>query len=246
MPPETHEPTNNRIRLWPRRSVRPSPSMVVASLALFVAMTGTAYAASIGSADVIDNSLLSIDLKDGSGIKGIDVVNDTLTGADVQEQTLTGVARKIFYEANAGNDSNARTTIANYAGFSFKATCLFNGTATILFLRETGPSAWLDYYLILSHNSEQFPTSEASSEALRADRDRLGTGIERPVFAFGGPDPNSGTPYMLYVTGAIYNRAQGTAFIYTDTADTLRLDVDAIANNATHKCSIVATVTRAV
>jgi hypothetical protein len=71
------------------KRARPSPAMVVALISLFVALSGVAYAANtVGSSDVIDNSLLSQDLKDGSAVKSADVVNDTLTGTDVAESTL--------------------------------------------------------------------------------------------------------------------------------------------------------------
>jgi hypothetical protein len=65
---------------------------VMSTLALFLALGGTAYAAGIGSADVADNSLKSIDLKDGKGVAGVDVVNDSLTGADIRESKLGKVA----------------------------------------------------------------------------------------------------------------------------------------------------------
>ena len=78
---------------------------VVAYLALFVALGGTgAYAANtIRSADVVDNSLKSIDLKDdvavrssdvrddseaGGGLRGADIAPNTLTGRDIAEPTL--------------------------------------------------------------------------------------------------------------------------------------------------------------
>jgi hypothetical protein len=59
-------------------------------LALFLVLTGgVAYAANtIGSSDVIDNSLRSIDLKNGAGVKGVDVVDDSLTGDDIIESSL--------------------------------------------------------------------------------------------------------------------------------------------------------------
>jgi hypothetical protein len=57
---------------------RPNHATVVAYLALFVALGGTAYAAAtIGSAEVINNSLLSEDVKDA-----------TLTGGDLREGTI--------------------------------------------------------------------------------------------------------------------------------------------------------------
>jgi hypothetical protein len=71
------------------KRARPSPAMVVALISLFVALSGVAYAANtVGSSDVIDNSLLSQDLKNDAGVRGADVVNDSLTGTDVDESTL--------------------------------------------------------------------------------------------------------------------------------------------------------------
>ncbi len=87
---------------------RPSHGTVVAYLALFVALGGTAYAVNtIGSSDVIDESLLSQDIKNlqvgtsdialgavfgsrirDSGILSSHVVDDTLTGNDINEATL--------------------------------------------------------------------------------------------------------------------------------------------------------------
>lgn len=77
------------------RAHHPSHATVVAYLALFVAMGGTAYAAAtIGSAQVVDNSLESRDLKDGAGVRTQDIVNDTVTGGglasvDVRANSLT-------------------------------------------------------------------------------------------------------------------------------------------------------------
>ena len=69
---------------WP-----PSPAAVIACMALFVALGGGAYAATqITSQDVKNNSLLSIDLKDGEGVKGVDVKNNSLKGKDIDESSL--------------------------------------------------------------------------------------------------------------------------------------------------------------
>jgi hypothetical protein len=104
------------------RSRRPSHGTVVAYLALFVAVsTGGAYAANtIGSSDVIDESLLSQDIKNGevkttdladaavtrnklisgavtlgkigaNAVDGTKVVDNSLTGADIAEPSLSKV-----------------------------------------------------------------------------------------------------------------------------------------------------------
>lgn len=74
----------------PRRisKLRPSPAMVVALIALFVAMGGVSYAAArIGSAQIKNNSVRGKDIRN-STITGTDVKNNTLTGGDVSESTL--------------------------------------------------------------------------------------------------------------------------------------------------------------
>jgi hypothetical protein len=63
---------------------------VAATLALFLAMGGTAYAAAtIGSAEIIDNSIQSADVKNGA-LTSLDVKNETLQSADIKDGSLTG------------------------------------------------------------------------------------------------------------------------------------------------------------
>jgi hypothetical protein len=76
---------------------------LVAYLALFFALGGTGYAAAtIGSSQVIDNSLLSRDLNNGAGVHGLDVISNSLTGSDVNEGSL-GRVNHSFYSDLAGN-----------------------------------------------------------------------------------------------------------------------------------------------
>lgn len=92
-----------------------TPATIIAYVALTVAMSGVAYAAgTIGSGSIIDNSLLSIDLKDGAAVKGVDVVADSLTGADINERVLDGIGRKLYYAALATGaaPTETLTTIA--------------------------------------------------------------------------------------------------------------------------------------
>ena len=73
---------------------------LVGFLALFVALGGTgAYAANtIGSTDIVDGEVKSADVKDQSlttfdvsTFLGADVVDNTLTGDDINESTLVGL-----------------------------------------------------------------------------------------------------------------------------------------------------------
>jgi hypothetical protein len=73
-----------------RDAIRPPHhTTVVAYLALLIAVgTGSAYAFNtVGSFDVINESLLSQDIQDNT-LRSSDVRNDTLTGFDVRESTL--------------------------------------------------------------------------------------------------------------------------------------------------------------
>ncbi len=73
-------------------------------IAIFIAISGTAYAANtVGSDDVIDDSLQSVDLKNNDvrsvdirndvlangGLTGVDIAAEALTGADVAQDSLT-------------------------------------------------------------------------------------------------------------------------------------------------------------
>ena len=69
----------------------------MATAAVFIALGGTAYAAAtIGSSQVIDNSLLSDDLKNNAVVGSVDVSNDnmpnSLTGSDVRDLTGNDLA----------------------------------------------------------------------------------------------------------------------------------------------------------
>jgi hypothetical protein len=84
-------------------SRRPSVSLVIASLALFVALGGVGYAAAtIGSSSVIDNSLRSKDFRNND-LRGKDVRTNTLKGGDIDESSLGQVPSA----ANADNAANA-------------------------------------------------------------------------------------------------------------------------------------------
>jgi hypothetical protein len=70
------------------RRFRPSPSMIVACIALLVAIGGTSYAAiSVTGKNVQNGSLTGKDVKNGS-VDGADVRNSSLTTSDIRNQSL--------------------------------------------------------------------------------------------------------------------------------------------------------------
>jgi hypothetical protein len=96
-------------------SRRPSASLVIACLALFVALGGVGYAAAtIGSAAIVDNSIKSKDVRN-ENLRGKDVRANTLKGADVDESSLGKVpsaanadsAATAAHATNADNATNA-------------------------------------------------------------------------------------------------------------------------------------------
>jgi hypothetical protein len=98
-------------------SRRPSASLVIACLALFVALGGVGYAAAtIGSAAIVDNSVRSKDVRNND-LRGKDVRTNTLKGADVDESSLGQVpsaaaadsAATAAHATNADDATNATT-----------------------------------------------------------------------------------------------------------------------------------------
>jgi hypothetical protein len=71
---------------------RLSYANVMATIALFIALGGGAYAAlgknTVGSRQIKKGAVKSVDIKNRKGVKGIDVVDDSLTGADIAEKSL--------------------------------------------------------------------------------------------------------------------------------------------------------------
>ncbi len=94
------------------RNRLPSPAMLVALLALFVALGAGAYAAtkapknSVTSKSIKNGQVKSQDLKDG-GATGTDIADGSLTGDDVANGSLTGadVTDGSLAGADVANDS---------------------------------------------------------------------------------------------------------------------------------------------
>jgi hypothetical protein len=81
---------------------RPSPALVIACIALFVALGGVSYGLATGSIDsreIRDNTIRSKDVRNNSvytrdlrnnDVRDIDIRNGTIKGRDVAKGTLTG------------------------------------------------------------------------------------------------------------------------------------------------------------
>jgi hypothetical protein len=90
---------------------RPSPAMVVALIALFVAMGGGAYAAfklpknSVGARQLKKSAVTGPKIK-ANAVSGSKVANNSLTGSDIRESSLGKVPSAVSAD-NAGHASSA-------------------------------------------------------------------------------------------------------------------------------------------
>src|SRR4051794_39500157 len=113
------------------RSFRPSPALVIACLALFAALTGSAFAAGIGkntvrSPQIVDGTIRTTDLRDNAvaagkiapdavdtteiaenGVESSDVAPESLTAADLGAASVTSseVADQSLTANDLGPDS---------------------------------------------------------------------------------------------------------------------------------------------
>ena len=81
---------------------RPSPAMIVASLALFISLSGVSYGVATGfidSREIKNNEVRSIDIRNNeirtrdlrnNEVRGIDIRNSTVQGRDIALNTVTG------------------------------------------------------------------------------------------------------------------------------------------------------------
>lgn len=82
---------------------RLSYANVISTLALFLALGGTAYAAAtIGSGAIIDNSIRSQDIRDGAGVRSADIVDNTIASGDIHDGAIA--SGDILDETIASND----------------------------------------------------------------------------------------------------------------------------------------------
>jgi hypothetical protein len=72
------------------RRLTPSPAMVVALVALFMAMGGSAYALVITSGSIKNNTIRSVDVRNRS-LSGKDVRGNGIGGRAIKESTLSAV-----------------------------------------------------------------------------------------------------------------------------------------------------------
>ena len=167
---------------------RPSPAMVVALIALFVAMGGVSYGVATGSIDgreIKNNTVKSGDLRNNdirgkdirtSTIGGSDVASNTLKGADIDEPSLALDVVKGFATIN-GQNTNGSASVLNFGGqqtATATAERQFSGTYQVRFAANTeGGFANVNSVddLAIQATGENF--SNASAEAISASENEV-------------------------------------------------------------------------
>jgi hypothetical protein len=106
-------------------SRRPSPAMIVALLALFVALGGSSYAAvkigardiqrgAVGTRAIANNSIRSADIHDAT-VSGADVKDDSLTNADIDNTNLSAKSAETAARATTATTATSASTASNAA-----------------------------------------------------------------------------------------------------------------------------------
>jgi hypothetical protein len=99
---------------------RPSPAMIVALLALFVALGGSSYAAvkigardiqrgAVGTRAIANNSIRSADIHEAT-VSGADVKDDSLTNADIDNSNLSAFTAKSAETATRATTATTATS----------------------------------------------------------------------------------------------------------------------------------------
>jgi hypothetical protein len=101
-------------------STRPSPAMIVALLALFVALGGSSYAAvkigarditrgAVGTRAIANDSIRSADIHNAT-VSGLDVKDDSLTNADIDNTNLSALTAKSADTATRATTATSATS----------------------------------------------------------------------------------------------------------------------------------------
>ena len=217
---------------------------VVGYIAVFIALSGTAYAAKpmITGADVQDESLTGADVLNES-LTGNDVQNDSLKGADVDESslgkvgdadTLDGLDSTAFASGTQKLDTRIVTprigdqtteTVVELGGLKLEAFCFQDGSEQnlILWASTTGSNARIFWQFVLKFSGGATAGATAGNADLTGARFNL---IGRSL----------GVGETLTGVGVItYRDDQGTV--------SLQFGYDLAFN--THSCEVSGTALRA-
>jgi hypothetical protein len=221
--------------------LRPSPAMVVALIALFVALGGSAAALSgsntVFTDDIANDTqpasggnpaggLVAADLRPGS-VGSSEVAGNSLSGGDINEASLTGNVRRL----NFGPTGNTPITpIATVGPYTIKGECVvISGGTSIagIALYANGPAGTADVMFD------------------RTDRDSSNLGAESRGLLISANTDTDFADINTSTSTTDYRRMGGTAMLRTGSV-TVQVDFNAVADNrGSGDCFIYGTATRA-
>ena len=149
------------------------------------------------------------------------MANDSLTGADVNESTLTGNTRALLYQAKT-SVSSPHTTIATVGPYAIKGQCVDLGGATGVNLWANGPAGSANVMYQLTRNDLTDQGAHSHTLSLDANTDSAIVSV-------------SATPPDRW-------RIAGTAMLRTGST-LVQVDFDIVADPGV--CTIYGTATRA-
>jgi hypothetical protein len=205
-------------------SRRPSPALIVASVALFVSLSGVSYGVATGfidSREIKNNEVRSVDLRNNqirtrdlrnNEIRGIDIRNSTIQsrdvainaiqGVDVKEDTLAKVpsATTADTATTAGSADSVSTLkivpLTTVAEGSSPVVLATHGPLTLTADCDTGPVARLEVTTTEDNSAATGAGSSNMADAPRVDLDPSDPPWE--VAALGG----MAVPYALRTVSA--------------------------------------------
>jgi hypothetical protein len=162
-------------------------------------------------------------------VNGQDVAANSLTGANINEASLTGDVQKLIYNGSRSSPPTT-TTIATVGPYTIKGQCsppsgVLGTVETRLF--ANGPAGSADVMFDQTENDSSDLGTASKSVPIPASMD---------------------TQIVSVLSGdGSYDRIGGTAMLKTNTGTLVQVDFDAVADGrpATPTCFIYGTATRA-
>jgi hypothetical protein len=215
-----------------RSRFRPSHATLIAYVALFVALGGTA----LGAVVITSNSQVAKNTISGhrppagkhsnligGSVNGQDVADNSLTGGDISEGSLTGNARKLIYKASP---SPQKTKLATAGPYTIKGRCFNDGIQLKTRLIANGPAG----------------TADLMYDGTSNDNPNLGSSTTSTEFAT--PANTDFTIVGAVAEDPDHNRVAGTAMLRSG-SELVQVDFDAVADSRNPRsCHIYGTTTR--
>jgi hypothetical protein len=128
-------------------SRRPSPALVLSGVALFVALSGTAVALkanSVASRHIQEGAVKSVHIKDSKGVKGADVVDESLGGADLATNAIPadGIGQEGSSKVAVGAIDRHELAIGAVGAIELGDVVLRPGSPTAITDADGGDENW--------------------------------------------------------------------------------------------------------